>query len=220
MLAARDGRLDELRSLVEQRRGNADWVVDVALCISAAKGHLPSLRYLVEERHLPLEPSVKIALQCAASAGELEGVKYLLSIPGSEAPCRKDWGNLALREAARNGRIGVIRFLMEVHEADPLTDDDDVILEAALGGHVDTLRYLLEAKFQHEHWRGQSPAMIYVAWKRLTLAAESYLGAHASQRYRSFHEIAFQCAIKAFESALAETARPIKISSTAKTTPL
>ena len=118
--AAKDGQLDELKSLYSKYNLTVDDVRSRDNCTlrwAAEGGHLDVLKWLMEKFNLNVEDVRSWnndALRYAASNGHLDVVKWLVSTFNLNAEDVRSVDNYALLCAARNGHLDVVRYLCSI----------------------------------------------------------------------------------------------------------
>nr|CCA20758.1 conserved hypothetical protein [Albugo laibachii Nc14] len=121
---------------------------DVLLCKSH-RGKLQEIMFLLEQVHSDINYRNQngcAALHGAAASGQLEVVQWMLQFPGIDSAAVDDDHQTPLHYAAFYGHLEVVQALVE--HGVPLDIPDKfgrlVHCSAALNGHLDVVRYLLE----------------------------------------------------------------------------
>jgi ankyrin repeat protein len=119
------------------------------LATAALEGHLDVVKYLVEEAGADVTRAGmhgETPIRCAASEGHVDVVEYLMGRPGSDFDALSTHGGRALTLASENGHLAVVKLLVatgarvEAQAGEP----DGPLAIAALGGHLDVIKYLVE----------------------------------------------------------------------------
>ena len=142
IIAARDGKLDDVKQLVRNVR--ADFQDGQALTEAAKNGHLEVVRYLVEECFVKLFLTGGAPLFEAATNGYLEVVKYLVACDdGNSAHNRRC---RAYIYAARNGHLEIVRYLVDQARVPINFYDGSALILAAGEGKLAVVQYLVDRK--------------------------------------------------------------------------
>lgn len=144
------GSLRKLQWLVVQGGSltNKDKDGDNALHVAAANGHLPVVQWLVETCQMSLAEKGledRTPALWAALCGHLEALKWLVAQGGSLTDKDKN-GDNALHLAAWRGYLPVVQWLVETCKmslAERGFNDMTPLLQAASGGHLEELQWLL-----------------------------------------------------------------------------
>ena len=80
------------------------------------------------------------AIGAAAKRGRLEVVK-ILAARGADTHCGDEY---AMRKAAQNDHLEVLRYLVEYCDADVQAEENFALIEATTNGHLDVVKYLLD----------------------------------------------------------------------------
>ena len=192
--AAREGHLDIVRCLVEAK-ANVEATDDegnTAIILAAKVGEMNMVQYLVKEARANLEETNdkgQTALIEAAQNGDLDVVQCLLE---AKATVGIEESTLDYRpplmHAARFGRLNVVQHLVEEAHAnmvEPRWEGDHghtALMHAVLGGCLDVVRWLLQAKanLEAEGPGGQTALSIAVANGKLNVVQYLVKEAHAN----------------------------------------
>jgi ankyrin repeat protein len=119
-----------------------------AFLSAALAGHLEVVKYLVEEAGADANragPGGCTPLICAADKGHTDVVAYLLGRPGIDINAKADHGKAALDLACGSGRLDVVKLLVAAGaRVDPQADEVGALAAAALKGHLEVVKYLVE----------------------------------------------------------------------------
>lgn len=144
MYAARDGRLDMVRLLLD-RQAKVDarnFVGETAIMLAAYNGHLETVKTL-RERGAALDGDGWTPLHYAAAQGHLAVVRYLLE-QGAPVNATAPNGATPLHMAAREGATAVVQALLAAGaDRAARTDRQATALDwAQAGRHTDAARLL------------------------------------------------------------------------------
>ena len=154
MEAITDGKLSEVKRLVEAQHVSLDTCIDynsvTPLHFASELGHLDIVRYLIQERNCDVECRDRendTPLHEAAKNGRLDIVQYLIIEKGCDPMCRGRCNCTPLLSACLEGQLDVVKYLMEDVKVDPSCRDetDKTPLHcAALCGHLPIVKLLVE----------------------------------------------------------------------------
>lgn len=173
LLAAKYGKLEEIRSLLKAGSGlneqNNDG--DTALMFAAAHGRLEVVKLLIEEgSDLTIKNHNGItALMWAATNDHLEVVKFLIE-KGSDLEVKNGNGETVLMFAAARGCLEIIQFLVvligkSTKFEEKNNDGYTILMLAATNGHSETVKFLLEkgAKLDEKNNNDHTALMLATA---------------------------------------------------------
>jgi ankyrin repeat protein len=118
------------------KRGNLEAVkrlIDEAIITAALYGNSDIVKYLT------VLPGVKVeyALENACIEGYTDLVRFLVGLPNICLP-----KNLIIL-ASSNGHLDIVKILCSLPGVDIGVDESQALIDAAMNGHVETVKYLL-----------------------------------------------------------------------------
>ena len=153
--SARDGHLNVIKYLVDERHVDIHTDNDLALRVSASYGYLPLVKYLALKGanvHAENEDAIYMAAMC----GRLEVVKYL----AEEHKCDVHLENgRALISSAENGHFDVVKYLGDEHNAGVHADKERALILSAGKGHLDVVKYLVSIGANVHYKNGYAMSM-------------------------------------------------------------
>jgi len=138
--AARQGRLDIVRILVEQYDADVTYDDCFAFREACSMGNLKTARYLYTLPGVDAAAIDNEAFRYSANNGRLDVVRFLSTIPGVDA---SDLNNQAIRLASSNGHLEIVRLLSTTPGVDATANDSQAIRWASSCGHLEVVRLLL-----------------------------------------------------------------------------
>ena len=180
-LAAKNGRLEIVRLLLESKRLNPSFSQE-ALEMAAENGHIEIVHLLldhakdktiafyraVQGNHIEIvrlllkySPKIDIFRDILLMAAEHLNEKMICLLLENGVPVR--WGgNRAFAHAAFHGHIGIVKLLLD-HKADVHYDDDETLKIAARKNRFEIVKVLLDYK-ANVH-AGNEYALKWGSWK-------------------------------------------------------
>jgi len=136
-IAAKSGRFDMIRWLLEGRKCYSDRLYRETLVEAAKYGHTEIVKWFVENTEVDVEAEDFKALVVASAEGHLETVQYLASV-GDPAT----FESLALWAAAHTGELEVVKFLAPL--SNPKDRGSGALTQAIEKGDYAMVKWLVE----------------------------------------------------------------------------
>lgn len=146
-----------LFDLPSNKRGNIEFNIDTALIEAAKYGNVDLFEYFAD-KGADIHAWHDYPLLQSATKGYIDIIEYLVAEKNVNVQI---YNNAALRMAARNGHIAIVRYFLELpKEAAPNVDArSEALINASEFGHIDIVKYLISEK-ANVHVRNDSPLQI------------------------------------------------------------